>query len=178
MFEIQSLCFCLSPSCMYIWRWTPGNVADVSATSTGLPFTYRISTLSSRSYDVMFLPLETWRHRSDSSGAGRECWNPVRERQLWSGDVGYVTWRSPSFVHNLYCKLMIDFSYISMFQLEDQESHDLLYPSQWVGTEKKLLLRDCKSFPLFDLFASKYVVLLTVPFYIYMWFYNHCLCFI
>ena len=85
----------------------------------------------------------------------QECWNPVRERQLWSGDVGYVTWRSPSFVHNLYCKLMIDFSYISMFQLEDQESHNLLYPSQWVGTEKKLLLRDFKSFPLFDLFASK-----------------------
>ena len=27
----------------------------------------------------------------------RECRNPVRERQLCSGDVGFVTWRSSSF---------------------------------------------------------------------------------
>ena len=28
----------------------------------------------------------------------RKCQNPVRERQLCSGDVGHVTWRSPSCI--------------------------------------------------------------------------------
>ena len=36
----------------------------------------------------------------------RECRNPLRERQLCSGDVGYVTWRSPSYV---YCSISTNY---------------------------------------------------------------------
>ena len=35
----------------------------------------------------------------------RECQNSVRERQLFSGDVGFVTWRSSSYFRcKNFCK--------------------------------------------------------------------------
>ena len=77
-----------------IWRGTQGDEADVPATK--LSFTYRISTL------LLPLQLQLCRHISKGiifwyprarTTASR---NPVRERQLCSGDVGFVTWRSSS----------------------------------------------------------------------------------
>ena len=83
----------------YIWRGTPGDVADVPATK--LPFTYLISTLSfplqscrSR-YNcvVIFLKELFFASASDSSGAR------VSKSGTWnSRDVGFVTWRSSSYV--------------------------------------------------------------------------------
>ena len=48
---------------------------------------------------VIFLKGLFFASASDSSEWKRECQNPVRKRQLCSGDVGYVTWRSQSYVH-------------------------------------------------------------------------------
>ena len=80
-----------------IWRVTPGDKAGVPATK--LSFTYRISILSFPhqsccSQIQKMLPLEIWRHIV--SGAtdmerDREGRNPIRARQLCSGDVGFFT---------------------------------------------------------------------------------------
>ena len=54
----------------------------------------------SRSDAKKIIPFEIERHYcigSDTSERERECRNPVRERQLCSGDVGFVTWRSSSY---------------------------------------------------------------------------------
>ena len=49
------------------------------------------------------LPILLCRHISKGItfcfGAGTRVSNPVRERQLCSGDVGFVTWRSSSYIH-------------------------------------------------------------------------------
>ena len=89
----------------YIWRGTPGDKADVPATK--LPLTYRILTLSfplqsCRSwYNDSLWFLKRWflHPRATALEREREFRNPVSERQLFSGDVGYVTWRSPSYVY-------------------------------------------------------------------------------
>ena len=87
-----------------IWRGTPGDEADVPATE--LPFTYRISTLSfplhscrSR-YNVsrIFLKGLFLHLRATALERERGWLNSVRKRQLCSGDVGFVTWRSSSYV--------------------------------------------------------------------------------
>ena len=85
-----------------IWRLTPVDIAVIPATK--LPFTYRILTLSSRSRAVT--PMTSWfkREKHEVIGATAlerdECQNSVHERQLCSGDKGFVTWRSPSYVAN------------------------------------------------------------------------------
>ena len=61
----------------------------------------------------------------------RECRNPVRERQLCSGDVGYVTWRSSSYV----CIKNISIWRASMRWLS------VNYDSQPVKNENKLAVR-------------------------------------
>ena len=42
----------------------------------------------------------------------RECRNPVRERQLCSGDFGFVTWRSSSYMYIMYAFGNLDTLYV------------------------------------------------------------------
>ena len=86
----------------YIWRWTPGDKAVVPAPE--LSFTYRISIALVPATELSLL----WRHISPFKNmtsqerqlcSGNESYrNSVRERQLWSGNNGFVTWRSPSYL--------------------------------------------------------------------------------
>ena len=102
-----------------IWRWTPGNVADVSATE--LPFTYRISTLS--------FPLQSCRSRMQKNNPCRNMTTELyREWQLWSGHEGAeirymngssvagTSASSPGVSRHMYSKIFSDFWYLGQLQ--------------------------------------------------------------
>ena len=85
-----------------IIRGTPGDNTDVPATKLSL--TYRILTLSfplqscrSRMQKIIPKMRDTIVSGSTATERERECLKSVRERQLCSGDVGFVTWRSSSY---------------------------------------------------------------------------------
>ena len=49
-----------------------------------------------------FRNMTTKLNRERQLWTGTRCRNPVCERQLWSGNVGFVTWRLPSYIHYVY----------------------------------------------------------------------------
>ena len=68
-----------------------------------LPFTYRISIALVPAPELSFLWRHVFKRRNMTSQkrqlcSGNESYrNSVRERQLWSGNNSFVTWRSPSY---------------------------------------------------------------------------------
>ena len=56
----------------------------------------------------------------------RECRNPVRERQLCSGDVGFVTWRSSSYTSHWTLTIHVILGARGIFKLGPAALYSLL----------------------------------------------------